>query len=291
VLDRVVRVYFACRPKPDAQGNYVSLSAYADFDRNNLLSLVKVCDAPLMELGGVGCFDEFGTYFTSVVKHDADVLAYYVGYTRCESVPFTINIGGAVSKDGGETFHRLGKGPLLPCTVDEPFFLTVPRVKRFGSKWYMFYSAGKRWIHTASRVEPVYHIRMAISDDGINWVKQGRDLVSCVIGDNECQACPDVFWYANKYHMFFCYRAHTNYYGTEGGYRIGYASSFDLLNWQRDDTKVGLTVSESGWDSEMVSFPHIFELDNKIFMLYLGNQIGRYGFGLARLDSYVEVDS
>lgn len=288
ILDDVVRVYFSCRPAPDQNGNYVSLSAYADFKKSNLSELVNISEEPLLELGPLGSFDEFGAYFTSVIRRDADVFAYYVGYTRCESVPFTINIGCAVSADGGDTFKRLGPGPILSCTVDEPFFLTVPRVRRFGERYFMWYSAGRRWVNTERRAEPVYHIRMATSTDGVHWVKENRDLITRSIGENECQACPDVFFYRNRYHMFFSYRAHENYHGTDGGYRIGYASSTDLFNWIRDDAKAGLGVSECGWDSEMVSFPHVFNLDGDVYMLYLGNQMGRHGFGLAKLISYDE---
>ena len=86
--------------------------------------------------------------------------------------------------------------------------------------------------------------------------------------------------------MFFCYRYSLGYRCKEGGYRIGYASSDDLVNWVRDDSKAGIDISEDDWDSEMVSFPHVFELDGSIYMLYLGNQMGRYGFGLAKLEHY-----
>ena len=34
----------------------------------------------------------------------------------------------------------------------------------------------------------------------------------------------------------------------------------------------------------MQSYPHVFELDGRIYMAYLGNQVGREGFGLAVLD-------
>ena len=37
------------------------------------------------------------------------------------------------------------------------------------------------------------------------------------------------------------------------------------------------------FDHEMVAYPHVFELDGKTYMLYLGDQVGRYGFGLAEL--------
>ena len=33
----------------------------------------------------------------------------------------------------------------------------------------------------------------------------------------------------------------------------------------------------------MISYPHVFELDGRTWMLYLGDQVGRYGFGLAEL--------
>ena len=103
------------------------------------------------------------------------------------------------------------------------------------------------------------------------------------IEENEAQASPDVFFHNNKYHMFFCYRYSLNFRGKEKGYRIGYAFSDDLVNWVRDDSKAGMDVSEQGWDAEMISYPHVFELDNNIYMFYLGNQVGRYGFGLAQL--------
>ena len=134
------------------------------------------------------------------------------------------------------------------------------------------------------RAEPVYKIRMATSIDGIIWSKANKDLIESRIEEDEAQASPDVFYCNGKYHMFFCYRYSSHYRGKEYGYRIGYASSGDLINWERDDSKAGIDVSEEGWDSEMISYPHVFELDGNIYMLYLGNQVGRHGFGLARLD-------
>ena len=52
----------------------------------------------------------------------------------------------------------------------------------------------------------------------------------------------------------------------------------------RDDAKAGIDVSETGWDSESIAYPHVFEVDGKVFMLYLGNEVGRSGFGLAQLE-------
>ena len=81
--------------------------------------------------------------------------------------------------------------------------------------------------------------------------------------------------------MYFCYRRSCQLPRAENGYRIGYAFGAPICHWTRDDTKAGIDVSEEGWDSEMISYPHVFELDGKTYMLYLGNQVGREGFGLA----------
>jgi hypothetical protein len=64
---------------------------------------------------------------------------------------------------------------------------------------------------------------------------------------------------------------------------MGYAYSNDLVNWIRDDTRSDLTPSKDGWDSESVSYPHVFTIDNNVYMAYLGNEIGKTGIGLARL--------
>ena len=72
--------------------------------------------------------------------------------------------------------------------------------------------------------------------------------------------------------MFFCYRHSVGFRSRERGYRIGYASSVDLISWTRDDAMAGIDVSPEGWDSEMISYPHVFALDGNVYMAYLGTK-------------------
>ena len=284
IFDNFIRVYFSCRPKPEANGQYVSYCGYVDLERTNLFNIISISKKPILPLGDLGAFDEFGTYPVSVIRHNEEYWAYYGGWTRCSSVPFNVAIGAARSKDG-KTFKKLGKGPILSYSMDEPFILSGPKIRKVKNKMYLFYIAGKKWIMDSGRPEPVYKIRLAISDDGINWTKVNKDLIADKIEADEAQASPDVIFLNGTYHMFFCYRYSTNYRGKEKGYRIGYAYSDDAINWTRDDSRAGIDVSGEGWDSEMLSYPHIFELDGKIYMFYLGNQVGKYGFGLAELET------
>jgi hypothetical protein len=288
VFDDYVRVYFSSRPPPDTAGQYVSYSAFVDLDRTNLFNVRALAEQPILSLGGLGEFDEFGTYPVSVTREGDEVRAYYGGWTRCESVPFNVAIGAASSRDGGRTFAKLGNGPVLTSTPNEPFVLSGPKVRRFNDQWQLFYIAGRKWKLVDGRAEPVYKIRMATSADGIHWHKLGRDLIESRIEEDEAQASPDVFYANGKYHMFFCYRYSCHYRGKQNGYRIGYATSTDLMDWVRDDAKAGIDVSEQGWDAEMISYPHVFELDGRTYMAYLGDQVGRYGFGLAELEGRLE---
>lgn len=130
-------------------------------------------------------------------------------------------------------------------------------------------------------------IRMAKSTDGLTWVKNNKNLITEKIDENECQASPDVFYKNGKYHMFFCYWNPTTFRESKSR-KIGYSYSSDLISWTRNDLKAGIDVSEEGWDSEMIAYPHVFELDGKVYMLYLGNEVGRYGFGLAELEGELQ---
>ena len=85
--------------------------------------------------------------------------------------------------------------------------------------------------------------------------------------------------------MYFVYREGLDFRAEIGrGYKIGYAVSDDLFNWQRKDQEAGIEYSTDGWDSNMQHYPHVFKIDDKYYMLYNGNDFGRFGFGLAVME-------
>jgi hypothetical protein len=285
IYEHYLRVYFNCRPKPDENGQYVSYCAYIDLDINNLFTIKDIAKKPVLKLGKLGTFDEFGTYPVSIIRFKGELLAYYGGWTRCESVPFNVAIGCAISNNNGVSFEKLGDGPVLSYSPEEPLIISGPKIREYNNILYLFYIAGKEWIQVEGKLEPVYKIRMATSQDGITWNKYNKDLIENILSEKEAQASPDVIYKNGKYHMFFCYRQASDYRRNKArSYRIGYAYSYDLKTWKRDDSKAGIDISENGFDCEMVAYPHVFELNNAIYLFYLGNQVGKYGFGLAKLE-------
>ena len=149
--------------------------------------------------------------------------------------------------------------------------------------WYIF---GLRWTQADGNESPdrVYKIAHAISDNCIDWQRDSRQTISDVRGADECQALPSVIYLDGMYHMYFCHReAHGFRDNPARGYRIGYAYSKDMNTWTRDDSSAGIEPSDDGWDSQMQCYPHVFNSNGTVYMLYNGNEFGRGGFGLAVL--------
>jgi hypothetical protein len=285
VFDEFVRVYFSTRSR-DASGQYVSLIAYVDLDRG-LQHILRTSTHAVMPLGDVGCFDEHGIFPLNVVRHAGTIYGFTCGWSRRVSVPVETAIGLAVSRDEGLTFERAGPGPVMAASPAEPFLVGDPFVVVRDGLWHMWYIYGTAWVESPSEPGParVYKIAYARSVDGLAWQRSGVAIVADAVGADECQALPTVFACDGLWHMYFCYRHATDFRtNPRRGYRLGYAWSSDCRHWTRDDGAGGIEVSPSGWDSEMLCYPHVFWCGEQAFMLYNGNAFGRQGFGVAVLE-------
>lgn len=284
LTDRI-RVYFTTRPEKSKDGKFVSYTSFADFDKNDLTKILYVHKEPVLQLGTAGDFDQFGMMPGSIIemKEKNEIWLYYVGWTRMQSVPYNWAIGLAISTDGGYSFKRYGKGPILGATNNEPYLHACPRVTRLANgKWVMWYQGGLRWNEYNNYMESVYVTMFATSEDGINWKRDGKQVVPSIVNE-ECQTSASVIELNGSYHMFFSYRHGIDFRNFENGYRIGYASSPDMITWERDDRKAGIEVSPEGWDAEMICYPHVTKVGTDIVMFYCGNYFGRDGFGYAIL--------
>lgn len=284
VFDDYVRIYFSTTEK-DKNGKSLSHISFIDMDKNfkNILNISK---NSVIELGHLGCFDEHGIFPINPLRFKNKIYAYTCGWSRRVSVSVDTSIGLAISEDDGLTFKKLGEGPVLTSSLNEPFLVNDPFVKVYNNKFHMWYSYGTKWINHNSGISPdrVYKIGHATSEDGISWNQEGKQLIANKLNIDECQALPTVINFNNLYHMFFIYRHAIDFRKNKNrGYRIGYAFSKDLNIWERDDKNVGIDVSDNGWDSDMLCYPNVFECEGNIYLLYNGNEFGRYGFGLAIL--------
>jgi len=285
VCDDRVRIYFSTR-SVDAGGKFLSHVAYVDMQKD-LCRILCVCDHTVIPLGPLGCFDEHGIFPMNVLRVGDLVFGYTCGWNRRVSVSVDTAIGLAISRDGGATFQRTGDGPVLAASLHEPCLVGDGFVKLIGGMFHMWYIFGTGWKRYAADSPPdrTYKIGHAVSADGFAWTKEeARQIVADRLGPEESQALPSVVEIDGRHHMFFCYRQSFDFRSNAArGYRIGHAWSDDLRNWIRDDDNPRLETSPGHWDSDMQCYPHAFECDGQIYLLHNGNQFGRFGFGLSRL--------
>ena len=287
VFDDFVRIYFSTRSIDPQNGKYLSHISYVEMDKT-MREVIRVADQPVIALGALGCFDEHGIFPMNVLRHGNAVYGYTCGWNRRVSVSVDTAIGLAISKDDGLTFQRIGSGPVLAASLHEPCLVGDGFVRVVGGIFHMWYIFGTGWKQFEADVpaDRTYTIGHATSTDGVVWTKEeARQIVADRLGPDESQALPTVVQIGDVHHMFFCFRQSFDFRKNKSrGYRIGHASSIDLVNWTRDDDTPLLDTTPGAWDSDMLCYPHAFECDGKVYLLYNGNDFGRYGFGLAVLE-------
>jgi hypothetical protein len=287
VFDDFVRIYFSTRAV-DTSGKFLSHIAFVDM-RKNLRDVIRVSDRTVIPLGGLGCFDEHGIFPMNVLRVGDAVYGYTCGWNRRVSVSVDTAIGLAISRDDGLTFQRVGDGPVLAQSLHEPCLVGDGFVKHFAGSFHMWYIFGTGWKRYAPGAAPdrTYKIGHAVSSDGIQWQKEeARRIIPDCLGPDESQALPTVIQIGSRYHMLFCYRQSFDFRANPSrGYRIGHAWSDDLSNWTRDDDDSRLDAEPGAWDCDMQCYPHVFDCDGRVYLLYNGNQFGRHGFGLAMLET------
>lgn len=283
-MGKFIRVYFSTRENYDEQQLSRSYGGFVDLDKTNIKNVINISQEPVMDLGGIGEFDEFGSMPNSIIKHKDEYYLYYCGWSRGVSTPYSWEIGFAKSKDAVK-FHKVGKGPLIGPTLDEPYLHACPVVYRISeTNWHMYYLSGIKWLQGDKKMESQYMLMHATSQNGIEWNRNANCIIPSKVED-ESQTSAAIICLDKKYHMFFSYRYGLDFrHKKDRGYHIGYAWSTDLISWIRDDAEAGIDISDSGWDSEMVAYPHVTKINGKYIMLYCGNQFGRDGFGYAELE-------
>ncbi len=235
-----------------------------------------VSEEPVIVPGPLGEFDDSGVTSSCLVNHSGTKYQFYTGWSLGVTVPFYLNVGLAVSHDGGTTYERVRKSPVLERSEIDPLLTASPWILIEGGVWRMWYVSAVRWSITGGRPRHHYHIRYAESRDGLHWNRTGVVCIDFKSDEEYAISRPCVVRDGSVYRMWYASRGES--------YRIGYAESADGVVWRRLDEEAGITVSRSGWDSDMIEYPCVFDAGNRRLMLYNGNDYGRTGIGIAELD-------
>jgi hypothetical protein len=279
VLDDRFRVYFSTRPEDG-----MSRTAFIDLDKEDPTQILYLHNQPVLDLGETGMFDEHGTIPNHVFWHDNKVHLFYVGWSRHQSVPYSNWMGMAVSDDGGVTFRKPFKGPILDRTRDEVYSATGLICLAHQGRWLGWYATGTQWLRINGRLEHTYELRSCESENLADWTRPNQPIFPNRL-PNESNTRPTIIFRDGKWHMWFCYRGTHDFRDGYDAYRIGYSWSSDLKKWEREDKLAGIAPSPDGWDSTMITYPCVVEARDRILMFYAGNGFGRAGFGYAELET------
>ena len=279
VLQDRLRVYFATRPEPR-----LSMTTYMDLDIKDPKNILYIHEKSILELGNDGMYDKHDVMPQSVVKVKNEIWMYIGGWSRRESIPYSNWTGLAISNDNGKTFFKKFNSPIIDRTKDELYSATAFFTLKHNGKFFAWYASGIDWIKNKNKYEEVYVIKSATSEDGINWDRDGKQVIDTAVKKIEATHRPTVIYKNGKHHMWFCYRGINDFRDGKDAYRIGYAWSNDLKKWHREDENSGIDASENGWDSKMMAYPYVVETPYGTYMFYNGNGFGQSGFGYAVLD-------
>jgi hypothetical protein len=245
-------------------------------------TIVDICETPILTLGTRGAFDENGTSYPSVVRDGCQLFLYYTGWIKGVHVPWYNDLGLASSLDG-LTFTRASRSPIMPRGDLDHIGIGSSCILQDDDTWHMWYTRFDRWGAGAADHPHYYNIKHAHSADGVVWVSDPGICIDFRDSSEYAIAKPCVLKVGERFVMWYSHRGKS--------YRPGLAISIDGLNWTRTDQRVGIDVSETGWDSEMLCYPHVFDAGKAFYMFYNGNKYGVEGLGFARAtrDSVLEM--
>ncbi len=266
--DSLFRVYFSCRDEANR-----SSIGYVVIDINAPQDILEISSNAVIGPGEVGLFDDSGTSLGCIAEGEKGLYLYYLGWNLCVTVPWRCEIGAAISDDGGLTFRKVSRAPILGRNDADPFSLSYPWVMNDGGDWKMWYGSHVRWGANPHAMEFEHVLKYATSADGIRWTRDDITCLKPALPGILAVAKPCVLKDGARYHLWYVYRGEQ--------YRIGYGFSEDGIHWTQDDGGAGIEPSAGEWDSEAVAYPHVVEHEGARFMFYNGNGYGATGMGLA----------
>ena len=268
IKDDLFRIYFSGRDILNR-----SRIGYIEIDIHDPNKILCMSEHPVLDLGKLGAFDDNGVSPTWIVNHDNKKYLYYFGWNIGSSVRAAEVSGLAISEDGGKTFNRHSAAPIIDRTNTEPYtILVISCILIENGIWRMWYDSADEW---TNKNLPKYNIKYAESTDGIHWQRAGLVSVDYMYPGESRVSRASIVKEDGLYKMWYCFAIGS------GGYKMGYAESEDGFKFRRMDDKVGIDVSEKGWDSEMICYPYVFQHEGGKIMLYCGNGYGKTGFGYA----------
>ncbi len=275
--ENIIRIFFGT----SSEDNICKIT-YIDVNADNPSDIKYLHLQPVLNEGEHGLFDEHGINPSQVVYINSEPYLFYIGYQRTMNVPYLLFSSYAkLNNDLTKVLFRK-KTPILDRTDNEPFIRSAVTIVQDNELYHLWYVSAYRWEMMnnelfQNKLMPNYHLKYATTTDFVNFKVFDKPIIYPIDDKEFGFGRPWCIRDNGLYKMWYSLRRRNI------SYRIGYAESNDGINWTRKDNEIGIDVSETGWDSEMICYPATIKVKNKTYLFYNGNNNGATGFGYAEL--------
>lgn len=242
-----------------------SISVSSDFKLESANKLVKSApfeivqkyEIPVLERGSDGEWDSVDLLNPSVIERDGIYYNYYSGYDGEKW-----STGLATSTDGIK-WEKYKNNPIITLS-DEGWDSSY--IAANGAA--VFYNDMVYYYYQGTNAEGLTEIGLAISEDGVNFVKKENAVLTCgATGtwDSQVTADPYVIEHDGKLFMYYLGMNDLNVQ------KLGVAVSEDGINWVKSKTNPVMDVGVKGsFDENGLGEPSIYYEAPYFYMLYTG---------------------
>ncbi len=219
-------------------------------------------DHPVFDSDTAGTWDDYTVQCGAIIKKDNQYLMYYNGW-QSEYGPW--QIGLATSEDGIHWTRR--SGPVIKADNNN-YRIGVISVLQVNGEYYMYCSSNP--------VNNNYEtsIKLAVSQDGINWeMYGGNPVLTATLGwEGDGILYPAVIYDNNRFVMI---------YGSTDRTKFGIAFSSDGIHWEKNSDPT-FTIENTVNGLSQINYPFLIKTDGGYRLYYTAtNSAGNINLCLA----------
>lgn len=268
--DAVVRVFFSSRGS-----DQIARVFYLDYDLERA-EVSYLHETPVLSEGQACFYDDSGVYPSCIVSINDKPHMYFMGRTNKSLPHYVMGVGLALLSADKTKLSRVFTGPVLGPNKYDPWMVSTPWVTKNYDGYQMYYLSGDGW--SEDNTSSFYRLKMAISEDGIDWQPSQNLIKGAQHLKNVAKPC--VLNDAGSYALLFSYVPENG-----SGYRLGFIKSEGNSDDFNGDVEAPRVWDKSGNKlSHHFAYPSVIPWKNKWIFCCSSADLGKSGMYIGELE-------